>query len=59
MFRHDPERVVVAGRRFYYSDYDIRPGFHQSQSHGGPIRLGLYVRIHHVNGEIARLEIAK
>jgi hypothetical protein len=56
---HTDESFVVGGNRFEYSDYDLRPGFHQSLSHGGPIHPGLYVRVFHVRGEIARIEAAK
>lgn len=53
------ESFVVGGRRFHYSDYELRPGFHQTQRHGGPLHEGLHVRIYHLEDEIARLEIAK
>ena len=56
---HQNESFVVGGKRFEYSDYDSRAGFNQSQSHGGPIREGLHVRIHHVGNSIARLEVAQ
>ena len=55
---HKDEMIMVGDKRFYYSDYAITPGFHQSVSHGGPLRLGQYVRIHHLGNDIARLEIA-
>jgi len=59
---HDTEHFTVEGVRFDYSDYEITPGFNQTRSHGGPIRPGLYVRIHYVtlSGEgatIVKLEI--
>jgi hypothetical protein len=54
----DSERFVVDGQRFQYSDYEVTAGFNNTSSHGGPMREGLRVRIHHLNGEIARLEIA-
>jgi hypothetical protein len=56
---HKLESFVVAGQRFEYSDYVLSSGFHQTASHGGPIRSGLRVRIHHVGNDIARLEIAR
>jgi hypothetical protein len=55
---HDTERFVVSGRHFKYSDYIVSPGFNNTSSHGGPIREGLSVRIHHVGNDIARLEVA-
>jgi hypothetical protein len=54
---HDSEFFVVAGKRFHYSDYSMTAGFHQSIQHGGPIREGLQVRIHHLGNDIAKLEI--
>ncbi|MEY2557636.1 MAG: hypothetical protein QOE34_1061 [Verrucomicrobiota bacterium] len=54
---HDSESFVVAGRRFHYSDYSMTAGFHQSVQHGGPMREGLQVRIHHLGNDIAKLEI--
>jgi hypothetical protein len=56
---HGSESFVVNGHRFSYSDYDLTKGFNQSQSHGGPIREGLQVRIEHVDGKIIKLEIPK
>jgi len=56
---HSKESFVVNEYKFSYSDYDLTKGFNQSQSHGGPIREGLQVRITHVNGSIVKLEIAK
>ena len=56
---HALEHFEVNGHRYAYSDYQIRPGFNNTSSHGGPLREGLHVRIADVNGEIARLEIAE
>ena len=52
------EEFVVAGTHFQYSGYEASAGFNQMHSRGGPIRESLLVRIHHLHGEIARLEIA-
>ena len=52
------ESFVVAGTRFEYQGGVVIAGFHQLRSNGGPMRDGLQVRIHHLQGEIARLEIA-
>jgi len=57
--KHVPESFLVSGQRFEYSWGRVTAGFNQTKPHGGPIRGGLWVRISHVNGEIARLEIAK
>ncbi len=56
---HAQETFIVSGHYFSYSDYDQTKGFNQSQSHGGPIREGLQVRITHVDGSIVKLEIAE
>jgi len=57
---HQDETFTVAGVRFAYSDYVITGGFNQSQSHGGPMRDGLLVRIHYLppSNMIVKLEIA-
>lgn len=56
---HTTESFLVKGKRFEYSWYSVTAGFNQTEPHGGPVREGLWVRIAHVNGEIARLEIAQ
>lgn len=56
---HVMERFTVNGHRFEYSDAVPTAGFNNTQSHGGPIREGLIVRIAEVRGKIARLEIAR
>jgi hypothetical protein len=56
---HAMERFVVNGHHYEYSDYMVSAGFNNTQSHGGPIREGITVRIADVRGKIARLEIAR
>jgi hypothetical protein len=56
---HAHETFIVNGRYFSYSDFDLTRGFNNTQSHGGPIKEGLQVRITHVDGSIVKLEIAK
>jgi hypothetical protein len=56
---HSMERFSVAGIRFAYSDYVITGGFNNTSSHGGPIRLGRFVRITYVGEDIVRLEICR
>ena len=56
---HAQETFLVNGSYFAYSDYDLTKGFNRTQSHGGPIKEGLHVRITHVDGSIVKLEIAK
>ena len=47
------------GQYFSYSDYDLTKGFNQTQSHAGPLKEGVQVRITHVDGSIVKLEIAR
>jgi len=56
---HADESFDVAGHHYEYSDFMVTEGFNNTQSHGGPIRDGLRVRIADVGGRIARLEIAR
>ncbi len=53
------ERFTVNGHHYEFADNVITAGFNNTQSHGGPIREGLIVRIADVRGKIARLEIAR
>jgi hypothetical protein len=52
------ESFVVNGVSFGYSDNNLTVGFHNTASHGGPIREGLYVRVTYLDNLILRLEIA-
>ena len=58
---HEDEHFTVQGVYFAYSDYSVTSGFNNTSSHGGPMREGLYVRIHYtrsVTGEtITKLEV--
>jgi hypothetical protein len=56
---HAMERFTVNGHHYEYADNVVTAGFNNTQSHGGPIREGLIVRIADVRGKIARLEIAR
>lgn len=60
---HDTERFTVNGVQFAYSDYSMTSGFNNTSSHGGPIREGIYVRIHYTGppsaATILRLEIKR
>lgn len=55
---HGFESFVVAGRRFYYSDFLTTGGYNTPASQGGLIREGLRVRITHVGNTIAKLDVA-
>jgi hypothetical protein len=56
---HEMEWFVLGGKRFEYSDYVVSAGFNNTASHGGPIHLGVQVRVHHRGNDIARLEVAR
>jgi hypothetical protein len=62
---HSYEEFRVGSVQFSYSDYQDRPGFNQSSSHGGPIREGLRVRIAYSDNcnewpkSILKLEVQK
>lgn len=43
---------------FSYSDYIVTPGFNQTQSHGGPIKDGLPVKVTYKDDTIVKLEVA-
>ena len=55
---HAPERFDVAGTHFAYQGVGgVSAAFNRSKPKGGPIREGVQVRIWHVQGKIARLEL--
>jgi hypothetical protein len=60
---HDTERFDVAGVHFEYGHWSTTQGFNQDVTVGGPVRNGLYVRIHYVrfgtppDNVIVRLEL--
>lgn len=56
---HSLERFSVAGITFAYSDFVVTGGFNNTSSHGGPIRLGRYIRVTYVGEDIVRLEIRR
>jgi len=56
---HSEESFVVGNRIFSYSDYIVTSGFHNTASHGGPIKAGLYVRVTYLGNLILRLEVAQ
>ena len=56
---HKTERFSVCGASFSYSNYGVTAGFNNTNSYGGPIREGMWVRIAHVGNRIARLETAR
>ncbi|MGB8296715.1 MAG: hypothetical protein WCG85_14905, partial [Polyangia bacterium] len=56
---HKTERFSVCGDSFSYSNYLVTAGFNNTNSNGGPIREGMWVRIAHTGNSIARLEIVR
>lgn len=60
------ESFTVGGTQFSYSEFSDSEGFHQTSAYGGPMKAGLFVRIHYINLEgdpsepvILRLEFKK
>jgi hypothetical protein len=55
---HSLESFTVNGVRFSYSDFDdSKPGFNNTESHGGPIHSGMHVRIHYRAESILQVEV--
>jgi hypothetical protein len=55
---HKVERFCVRGTCFEYSTWIVQAGFNHSNAVGGPIRLGLPVRVSYVyGGRIVKLEV--
>jgi hypothetical protein len=53
------ESFCVAGRCFFYSAFNVTNAYNRTATNGGVIKDGLFVRIHHVDGRIVRLEIKR
>jgi hypothetical protein len=56
---HANESFCVSDACFSYSDYGATVGFHNSASHGGPIREGLDVRVEYIGNLILKLQVAQ
>lgn len=56
---YNRERFCVGRHCFDYSENHIGPGFRQTARRGGPIRLGLPVRVTYVGEHIVKLEIKR
>jgi len=54
---HQEECFSVKQTTFCYSDFRSTAGFNNAASHGGPIRLGLPVRVSYIGGHILRIEV--
>lgn len=51
---HSLESFTVNGKEFEYSDFVVTPGFRNTQSYGGPIHEGLFVRIGYIENQTTR-----
>ena len=56
---HRIESFDVGGHHFSYADANITPGFHNTASHGGPIKGELHVRLTYLGNDILRIEVAE
>ena len=57
---HATESFTVNGQRFAYSHLEFHgPCFDKTVVAGGPMRLGLHVRVNHVGNCILKLEVAR
>jgi hypothetical protein len=54
---HAPERFTLRGEDFSYTDYSASPFFHKTAADGGPVHVGAYLKVAHVDGNIIRLEV--
>jgi hypothetical protein len=48
------QQIIPNGRRSI-----LTPGFHNTASHGGPIKPGLHVRLSYAGNDILRIEVAE
>jgi hypothetical protein len=55
---HASECFSVQDKSFCYARHVLMPGFRQSQPADGPIHNGLHVRVHYLDDDILKLEIA-
>jgi hypothetical protein len=53
---HEGEQIDLSGASISYSSGDQTPGFHQTETHGGPVHKDSKVRVTSVFGTIVRLE---
>jgi hypothetical protein len=56
---HGREIFCVRETCFSYSDNEMAPGFRNTSLYGGPMRLGLDVRVTYVDNMILKLEIVR
>ena len=52
------ESFDVAGQSFSFSKFAVKQGFNTLSIEGSPMADGRTVRVHHVQGQIVKLEIA-
>jgi hypothetical protein len=53
------ESFAVSGHTFAFSKFATRQGFNTLSLEGSPLANGSIVRVHHVHGQIVKLEIAR
>jgi hypothetical protein len=60
------ENFTVKGIQFSYSEFSDSEGFHHTSAYGGPMKAGLFIRIHYITLEgdpsepaILKLEVRK
>lgn len=51
------ESFVLGGRRFEFSEFDLRPGFKFTRRRGGTLDTGTYVRMKYRGGVILQLDV--
>lgn len=54
---HDEEKIEINGVNFSYSDFEDSLGFHNTESHGGPVHADSAIRLWYNGNTIVRLEV--
>jgi len=53
------DKITIDGEPFVVDFFSAAPGYNETLSHGGVLREGAYVRVHHCDGAIIKIEIKK
>jgi hypothetical protein len=51
------DKITVGDQTFEVNYFLATPGYKQTISHGGVLREGVYVRLHHYDGIILKLKL--
>ena len=51
------DKIIVGGRQFEINYFLLTPGYRQTIAHDGALREGVYVRLHHYDGVIIKVEV--